>query len=585
MTMSKTQNQSVKTRAAEFNPSSWDEEKRSFQVAFATETPVKRRDRKGVYNEVLSLEGLRSVDTVPVLDTHSRGSLNNLLGSASEIKIENGEARANVRLSQAGDVAERVAVDLTDGIKPGVSCGYVIHKWGEAVKNGIRTLTAIDWELLEISLVPIPADAATGLRSKERDVKMDNEINRADLNRSIRAIADKAGLGRAWADEKIDGEFSLEEVREMAFEDMKTRGADRRVSSIGHSDATLDNPQVRASAMADALYSRIAGTEPSEIGKNYAGLSIVDMARECVRVGGQSVIGITGERALERALHTTSDFPLLLTETTNRTLRDAYKNAPGGIRLAGRKKTATDFRPLSRVQLSGAPELEKVNEHGEFKSGTMSVAKETYKLETYGRIIGFTRQALVNDDLGAFADVTARMGREAANFENKYLASLLAANDVMDDGKPVFGVDHKNVAGTGTEVTVDALAAARLAIREVKGLNGEHISATPKYLICGPLSETAAEKALASLYATKEVDVNPFSNRLQLIVDARLGKEWYVVAGDVDGLEYCYLSGQEGPQIDSKVGFEIDGVQFKVRLDFAAAFVDYRGWYRNAGKP
>ena len=50
------------------------------------------------------------------------------------------------------------------------------------------------------------------------------------------------------------------------------------------------------------------------------------------------------------------------------------------------------------------------------------------------------------------------------------------------------------------------------------------------------------------------------------------------------GLEYAYLAGAPGPQIETRVGFEVDGVQLKVRLDFGGGFVDWRGWYTNAGQ-
>ena len=53
--------------------------------------------------------------------------------------------------------------------------------------------------------------------------------------------------------------------------------------------------------------------------------------------------------------------------------------------------------------------------------------------------------------------------------------------------------------------------------------------------------------------------------------------------GEIDGLEYCYLAGQPGPQVEARLGFDFDGLETRVRLDFGGGFVDWRGWYRNAG--
>ncbi len=81
-------------------------------------------------------------------------------------------------------------------------------------------------------------------------------------------------------------------------------------------------------------------------------------------------------------------------------------------------------------------------------------------------------------------------------------------------------------------------------------------------------------------------NVNPYAN-LAVVVDPRLDAKsatrWYLIGGGFDGLWVSYLEGSTGPQIDTKAGFEIDGVQLRVRLDFGAAFIDHRGWYSNAG--
>jgi hypothetical protein len=51
----------------------------------------------------------------------------------------------------------------------------------------------------------------------------------------------------------------------------------------------------------------------------------------------------------------------------------------------------------------------------------------------------------------------------------------------------------------------------------------------------------------------------------------------------IDGLEYAYLAGAQGPQVMTDPGFEIDGVRVKIRLDYGAGFIESRGRYSNAG--
>ncbi len=157
----------------------------------------------------------------------------------------------------------------------------------------------------------------------------------------------------------------------------------------------------------------------------------------------------------------------------------------------------------------------------------------------------------------------------------------------MSDGNAVFdAAAHGNQSAlTGTtvaDITTD-LNTARLAMRRQKGLAGEAINLVPKFVLVPPEMETAMEQALSQVQATKTSDTNPFAS-LSLIVDPRLtdAGQWYLAAepGQIDGLEYAYLEGAPGPQIETRAGFEVDGLMVKVRLDFGAGWIDWRGWYR-----
>jgi hypothetical protein len=69
------------------------------------------------------------------------------------------------------------------------------------------------------------------------------------------------------------------------------------------------------------------------------------------------------------------------------------------------------------------------------------------------------------------------------------------------------------------------------------------------------------------------------------LLDASSASAWYLAAASsqVDTVEYCYLDGAEGPVIESDVGFEVDGVSYKCRLDFGAKAIDFRGLYKANG--
>jgi hypothetical protein len=72
---------------------------------------------------------------------------------------------------------------------------------------------------------------------------------------------------------------------------------------------------------------------------------------------------------------------------------------------------------------------------------------------------------------------------------------------------------------------------------------------------------------------------------VEALLDANSTTAWYLAAntGAVDTVEYCFLDGAEGPVIESEVGFEVDGISYKCREDFAAKAIDFRGLYKNNG--
>jgi phage major head subunit gpT-like protein len=207
------------------------------------------------------------------------------------------------------------------------------------------------------------------------------------------------------------------------------------------------------------------------------------------------------------------------------------------------------------------------------------------------KIWPISRQSLINDDLGAFGDMSAMMGRAAAETEARLLVDLLTANAglglTMDDGNPLFDTAaHGNEAASGTTIDAAALADGVLAMRVQKGLSGEPINLTPAFLLVSPVKEFVARQALASYYPATAADTNPLAGSVQILVEPRLtGNRWYLFASPavLPVLEYSYLSSAPGPQMQSREGFDVLGIEFRVILDYGAGVLDWRGAYTNEG--
>lgn len=605
-------------------PSSWDAETRTVTAVISTGAAVSRYDFQGEFDEALTISAeaidLSRVEGAPVLDNHDRSSAQSVIGAIERAWVEGRRLLARLKFSGRPEVAGLLQ-DIADGVLRNVSVGYTVQRFEEGKdKNGRRTRTATRWTPREVSIVPIGADAGAAIRSADMTTAAaaatppeqsvaaevaavtEPTVTRAETNVAIRSIARLSGLGQDWIDGQIDADATEDQARAAAFDAMRMRSSGTGAIRTTRVEIVADHadPEARARSIGEALFARVTPAHQlSEQARPFAGMSMLDIARDCLRVRNIQTAGLAATTIIERALHTTSDFPLVLGDATGRTLRAAYAAAPSGLKRVARQTTARDFKDRHRVQLGEAPRLEKVNESGEFKSGTIGEGKETYRVATYGKIFGLSRQAIVNDDLRAFDDVPRKMGQAAAATEAQLLADLILANSgngpTMADGNPLFHSSHKNKATggdvgafTGASPAFDALVGAgRLALRKQVGLSGELISVTPKFLIVPPDQETAAEKGLAPVTATKTADYNPFSGKLELVVEPRLNSatRWYLSAdpSEVDGLEYAYLEGAPGPQITTRAGFEVDGVEIKVALDFGAGFVDWRSWFMNPG--
>jgi len=319
-------------------------------------------------------------------------------------------------------------------------------------------------------------------------------------------------------------------------------------------------------------------------------MTLMELARDYCQRTGFSVTGMGRLDVAGAALGmrygalTTSDFANALAAAANKRVRAAFTAAPQTFRPLVSVGTLPDFKPSNIVGLGDAPALLLVPENGEFKRGAISDTGMFYNLQTYGRIIPITRQAIVNDDQNLFGRIPTMFGRKAADLESDLVWGLFLSNPTMGDGHALFSAQHGNLAGAGGAINVANVGAGRQAMRTQKSDEGGNLNITPEYLIVGPAQETAAEQFLATILANQNADVNPFSGKLQQITEPRItDNSWYLSTSPdaFDTIELDHLLGQEELFTDTRVGFDVDGVENKARLDVGAAVIDYRGFYKS----
>lgn len=655
------------------------------EIVFSAGAAVRRYDywRERYYNEVLVVDDTairmdRFKRGIPLLDTHSSYRLEHQLGVVEDPKIEAGRGVATATFSRRDSVAG-VVQDVADGIIRSVSVGYVRHRV-EMVSpendGGLWTYRVIDWEPMEVSLVPIPADmdsqilrsaggqpdgtdeqqlrhypcefieiatrnaptagpsAAIPIQQGRNMPGLNDDLNPAGspapaqpaataqpavAQRAADPATDAAAILQRAADITdlcarhgtpqlasglIKANSSVDQARSAILDELVKRDAAMGGHRNVRVETVQDEMQVRMAGIEQAILHRVAAsTRLDDNGRQYRGMSLLEMGRDFLEAHGVNTRGMDRLNLATRMLHFraggahgTSDFPSLFANVANKRLRGAYDENPGTYALwARRAPNAPDFKSIQVTSLSGAPALLQTNEHGEFKYGSMSDGKETYQVITYGRIVSLTRQAIINDDLRAFDRLVTAFGFSARRLENRLVYSQLTDNANMGDNTALFHANHANLGtGAGSALQLSALSAGRTAMRLQKGLANEELNLSPSYLIVpAALEATAYQLTSANYVPAKLTDTNEFRAGgrtsvepiVEPILDGVSSTAWYLAAnsGQVDTVEYCYLDGAEGPVIESEVGFEVDGVSYKCREDFAAKAIDYRGLYKGAG--
>jgi len=586
---------------------------------------------------------VRLRETVPLMDNHNR-STESHLGIVRDISLRNGQLRGTTYFD-SHELANKRFESVAGGFLTDTSIGYRAYKYErvsdapdpfDPLKN-IPVLRVVDWELLENSLVAVGFDSEAKFNRSEAPASAniyDVQVNRSIENKNETAKKEVKQMPPENIDVPKTPEIDMEKLRaEIATQERSRvseilqvcRGLKREElaqgfiesgSSIAEVNSDLvrklsesnyqpaapvtSRPLVvigesadskRDSAMMNALLNR---ANPSmykleDMGRAYRGYSLLDLAREFsdVKAGPADLI-------LTRALMTTSSFKNLLNTVAERTLQDQFKSVPRTFEPFVRTGLVNDFKPVGRSRLTDMAGLIKIPEHGEFKATEISDTEgQTVRVETFGRKFGITRQAFINDDLGAFDELPKMIGRKAATLESKLIYSILKSNPVLNTGYALFSVTHGNLAGTPAALSDASLTAAMLAYRgQTTEDDEEFIDVAPRYLLVPPALEATARKIMATINATAIGDLNLYSGAFQIIVENRLAAAaggsdtaWYLMPdrSEIETIELVNLRGFEGIQIQQSESDDILGVNWKAYYDVGASPIEYRGMYKNAG--
>lgn len=400
----------------------------------------------------------------------------------------------------------------------------------------------------------------------------------------------------------IDGEISLDALRDEALHSLRAGRSTVRTSL--HSHADVSDSRVLEAALAMHVGLRGLSTQYDERvlhAASRAGITcLMDVAKQLAVSSGRAFDSRSKDSVLKAAFSTVG-FTDLLTGVANQSLLEAYRAFPSAARLIAGKLTANDFKEHTGLRLTGDVVFEEVAADGEIKHGTLGDQSFPFRLKTVARMLGLTRQDIINDSLSALDSIPRMLGRGGALALEETFWALVIANTAN-----FFHANNGNLlTGGASALSATSLASAVQKFLEQTDTEGKPVSAIPIYLVVPPALKAVADELFVSRTLNvgggstttdnKLAGENALFGKYQPLVSPWIGANglpggsdtaWYLFSDprDIAAFGIAYLDNRDTPVIEqSEQEFNKLGIQWRGYFDIGVCQVDHRGAVKSDG--
>lgn len=551
------------------------------------------------------------------------------VGNAAELRVQAevldryAKAMASAYADKSGkSIADALAL-LTDGKDHWFSAEEAVTEGfadvvGEPSDAQASLANSFDLSRFKPAAQAVPNPQPPAAAGKSKEHQMPDPVNpaatpaapfartKADNDQVLalfKPFIDRDGVQALQTEVLADPALTVETIQAKLLTEIgKTSAPANPAGAHPRIETVEDEADKRREAAVNALLVRaavpVSDSVRASMGANpFRGAKLLDMARASLERAGIKTQGMTQLEVVAAAFtQSTSDFPILLENTMHKSLQAAYARAALTWRRFCAVGSVSDFRAHNRYRTGSFGSLDSVNELGEFVNKTIPDGeKASITAATKGNVINLSRQAIINDDLGAFVGLSASLGRAAARTVEVDVYALLALNaglgPTMSDGLTLFHATHGNLT-TGAALSMDAIDKDRVAMASQMDVGGnDYLDLRPSVLLVpiglGGTARTINDAVYDPDTANKLQKPNTVKGLFSDIVDTpRLsGTRRYLFADPTEApvLEVAFLDGMQEPYLEQQDGFDVDGSRWKVRLDYGIAAIDYRGGVTNAG--
>jgi phage major head subunit gpT-like protein len=435
----------------------------------------------------------------------------------------------------------------------------------------------------------------------------------------------------------VDGDWTPEQTRDAV--ELKTLRAGRAKPGAVASgttkdiDAALQSDTLQASLLLSSgmpevrvakLFAKRGNAERilnDAMDEDHRGMSFQRLFDRCIRAAGETPhsnregrtfleSARNSNRQLKAAGFTTMTISYILENFAQKTLLDGWDSMQAKWKEFCVMRSNVDFKPHSRYALDFTGQFRKVTPKGELQHVSLSDARYTSTLDTFGAVVTLDRQTYINDDLGAFTQRLSELGMLGAQSVEEAAFTLLLASIGS-----FFSAGNGNyISGASSALSVDSLATARKSFGNMVGPNSKPINVEMTKLLVGTVLQTAAdviyrsESIQLASSTVKTPTRNAFYNMFNPIASPYLNNTaikaqddagnlsaisgqsdtlWFGFGqqGNRSAMSVAFLNGAQSPTVQSQPAPEIEilGEQYRAFIDYGVATEDYRLGFCSAG--
>ena len=403
------------------------------------------------------------------------------------------------------------------------------------------------------------------------------------------------------AGKAISEGWSVEKAELHALKATSTRNAqDSKVGSpaviVGKADVDADTLKAAVCMGAKVPEKQLLaayGEKACNAAGKYRRAGIRALMATSMQIDGARVPALTASaEEWARAAFSSATFTDLLSDSANKVLLAAYNAVPSVARVIARSLSTADFKINKGVRLTGDLVMKKVDAGGEITHGSLGDDSYSYSVDTFGRMIGLTRQDIINDDLGAFMQLPQMFGRGAALAIEQAFWTLVIANT----GSFFSGANGNYIATATSNLSIAGLTEGEKALEEQTDQDGNPVLVRGRYLVVPPALTGTAQQLytstaiIAGTATAAQGNANIHAGKYEPLSTPYLkaaAKVWYLFGdpSDVAAFGIAYLNGVETPTIEEVTpSAEYLGRAWRGYVDFGVCQIDKRGALKSKGE-